>query len=29
MLDMFEFLRDEGVSPDIITEAKNFRAAYP
>ena len=29
MLDMLEFLRDEGISPDIIAEVKKFRDAYP
>ena len=29
MLDMLEFLRDEGISPDIIAEVEKFRDAYP
>ena len=29
MLDMLEFLRDEGVSPDILAEVKKFCDTYP
>ena len=29
MLDMLEFLRDEGVSADITAEIEKFRDAYP
>lgn len=29
MLDILEFLRDEGVSADIIAEVKKFRGTYP
>ena len=29
MLDILEFLRDEGVSADIIAEVKKFRDTYP
>ena len=28
MLDMLEFLRDEGVSPDILAEVKKFCDTY-
>ena len=29
MQDMLEFLREEGVSPDIIAEIQKFRSTYP
>ena len=29
MFDMFGFLRDEGISPEIITEIQKFRERFP
>ena len=29
MFDMFGFLRDEGISPEIIAEIQKFRERFP